>query len=134
MVSRWIQNDLMYLIPQLTSVAFASKMNATIHNYKTEDWNNERISLTNYIAQYHAGAECMYTLSILLHQDLHNRFNQEFKEQASFLNNTNSIIGFVIAVGVMTNSCIAQASYPSSNGGDTNPQNKLDSVQKLPSA
>ena len=125
-----LSRNLLYLIPQLTLVAFASKKNESIHDYKLKGWNEERKNLTNYIAIHHTGAKCNYASSITLHQVIHDRFEQEFRDQQSFVHNLHPIIGFDIAVGMMTNSCIAQASYPDSNGCSTTPREKLESVHK----
>lgn len=121
--------NLIYLIPQLTLIAVATMQNATIHDNKILNLK-ERIDLTNYIAQYHTGSECMYTASVQLHPDLNTRFDMEFKEQQSFLNNLNPIIGFVVAAGMMTNSCIAEASYPHADREST-PQAKLYVVKNI---
>ncbi len=123
-----LSRNLLYLIPQITLVAFASQRNQSVHDYKLKEWNEQRKKVTNYIAEHHTGSECNYASSITLHQEIHDRFDQTFKDQQSFVHNLHPVIGFVVAVGMMINSCIAEASYPDLNGNPTTAEAKLESI------
>ena len=71
----------------------------------------KQMDLTNYIAYYHTGSECLYPQLLKLHPALETRFIMDYQDQNWFLNNKNPIIGLVVAVGMMTIACILVASY-----------------------
>ena len=82
--------NLLYLIPQIALIAFATNEGTTIHD-NVILIEVKQMDLTNYITYYQTGSECIHPTSIKLHPALETRFGMEYKDQSSFLNNKERV-------------------------------------------